>query len=288
VNGQVACFGQNNDGQLGTGDTVSSAFPVTVDGLPPAKSLAAGERHTCAVLADGRLACWGDNTSLQITVDAELSSSLVPVFEEIPAQLAASLGRPTDVAAGSLHTCFSWSTGGVSCRGDDQYEQLGQTDNGLYSVEAAQAGSLVSMKDFTCALSSDGEAMCWGRNDEGQLGGASVQATENEAAAIPGLTDLVSVDVGHAHGCALTASGDVLCWGAGSQGQIGDGEATQSLPTPVVDPLGAVFKDIAAGEAHSCALSAGGEVTCWGSNAFGQLGLPNVLTANVPMAVPGI
>jgi alpha-tubulin suppressor-like RCC1 family protein len=103
---------------------------------------------------------------------------------------------------------------------------------------------------------------------------------------IPGLSDVAAIDAGASHSCAVTTSGDLLCWGANFYGQLGDGTTTDR-PTPVSLPLAGVSA-VSAGWAHTCAV-AGGEVKCWGRNLYGQLGDgAGAWSGGVPVAVNGL
>jgi alpha-tubulin suppressor-like RCC1 family protein len=126
--------------------------------------------------------------------------------------------------------------------------------------------------NHTCAISSDGTAVCWGSNDNGQLGDGS-RTPRNRAVAVKNLAGpVVALAAGSAHTCALTESGAVRCWGGNRYGQLGDGTTDRSSePVDVAGLDGGVIA-IAAGDEHTCAVTAQGGVKCWGRNDFGQLG----------------
>src|SRR5690606_946177 len=138
----------------------------------------------------------------------------------------------------------------------------------------------------SCARCGDGRITCWGLNDSGQLG--DHQESDPERSPVPvavleeaggdPLRGAIEVATGFLHTCARKLDGTVWCWGADGSGQLGDGgELAGSLaPVPVMTADGALLAgavDIAAGGHHGCALVAGGSLWCWGSNAFGQLGV---------------
>jgi alpha-tubulin suppressor-like RCC1 family protein len=83
---------------------------------------------------------------------------------------------------------------------------------------------------------------------------------------------IVQIATGGAHSCALTGAGGVWCWGLNWNGQLGDGTTTTRLTPVAVSSLGSGVRAIALGDSHSCALTSGGAVLCWGSNNNGELG----------------
>jgi alpha-tubulin suppressor-like RCC1 family protein/serine/threonine protein kinase len=137
----------------------------------------------------------------------------------------------------------------------------------------------------SCALDANGSAVCWGANDQGQLGDATHDDHTGPAVVAGDLT-FSQLSAGSSHTCAVTRDGDVYCWGNNERGQLGDA-TTLERDTPVRVGGGGPFKTVRAGFSHSCALSRGGEISCWGSNAYGQLGTGVGLTSPRPGEVAG-
>jgi len=97
------------------------------------------------------------------------------------------------------------------------------------------------------------------------------------------------LDAGHEHVCGVSASGEVLCWGTGSSGQLGNGDQdNRDVPTPISTPEGETFVMAGGGYYFSCALSDKGEVWCWGDNYYGTLGDGTFNTSLVPVRVLGL
>jgi alpha-tubulin suppressor-like RCC1 family protein len=100
--------------------------------------------------------------------------------------------------------------------------------------------------DHTCGLDAAGAAWCWGLDTFGQLGGVAggqcpafgdAQPCATQPIAVAGVPALVSISAGSAHTCGLTLSGDIWCWGRGSEGQLGNGAGMTSMaPVRVVHP----------------------------------------------------
>jgi alpha-tubulin suppressor-like RCC1 family protein len=132
------------------------------------------------------------------------------------------------------------------------------------------ASALAAGGDTSCAV-VDGRVQCWGSNDSGQLGMSSTGALWSATpVAVPGLASASSVAVGGHHACAILAgTGEVACWGANANGQLGDGTTTPHGALKVPGISGAT--SLALGGLHSCALTPAG-VVCWGANETGQLG----------------
>lgn len=200
--GQVVCWGYNGTGQLGDGTTTDSSVPVLVSGGAitgrTAVAIATGFNHTCAILDDGGVACWGFNFAGQLgngwSCDCPNDEVTMSMHSSTPVRVIgdAIVGhRAIRISAGLEFTCASLSNGTLVCWGYNAYGQLGDgtTANSSVPVLAAPndiAGhSIVSQGngyDYTCALLDDGASLCWGMNFYGQLG--SVQSADVRANSI--------------------------------------------------------------------------------------------------------
>jgi Tol biopolymer transport system component len=166
----------------------------------------------------------------------------------------------------------------VKCWGANWNGQLGDgtTTNHPTPVDVSGLASgvlgIAAGREHTCAWTSAGGVKCWGLNNRGQLGDGTTtdRWAPVDVSALAGGVAAVAAELWHS--CALTAGGAVKCWGQNSNGQIGDG-TTVDRPTPVdVVGLGDGAVAIATGYLHSCAVTSGGGIKCWGSNYYGQLG----------------
>ena len=102
------------------------------------------------------------------------------------------------------------------------------------------------------------------------------------------LDDIQSIAAGESHSCALTSGGAVKCWGDNGHGQLGDNSNTNRLAPVGVTGLCSGVRAIAAGASHTCALTSGGAVRCWGNNGYGQLGDNSNTKHLTPVDVTGL
>ncbi|MEP7198692.1 MAG: RCC1 repeat-containing protein, partial [Chloroflexota bacterium] len=149
------------------------------------------------------------------------------------------------------------------------------------------SGVLSAGQYHTCALF--GSALkCWGFNASGQLGDGTT-ADRTIPTTVSGLPSaVVTLTTGTAHSCALTIANGVWCWGANSDGQLGDGTTTLRLSPVSVSALVTPIVAVAAGDVHTCALTNVGGALCWGANGHGQLGDGTLTPHSTPASVSGL
>ncbi|NCA90925.1 MAG: hypothetical protein EOM92_19115, partial [Gammaproteobacteria bacterium] len=244
VGGGVQCWGNGSWGQLGNGSYDSSPTPVWAIpvGKGGATAVAAGDSHSCAVVAGG-IKCWGHGEFGQLG-NGSYASSPIPI-QTIPAGSGASAiaaaGTHPWYGTGS-HSCAVVS-GGVQCWGSGDYGQLG---NGSYAssptpVQTIPAGSGATTvtagasyyRAHSCAVVASG-VQCWGSGGDGQLGKGSYESSRTPVHPFPAGSDASTVAAGGSHSCALIAGG-VQCWGANWSGRLGDGtQEGSAYPRPVI------------------------------------------------------
>jgi alpha-tubulin suppressor-like RCC1 family protein len=303
--GSVRCWGFGGDGRLGYGNQVSigddetpaSAGPVNIGPGRTAISIAAGRAHTCAILDDGSVRCWGYGGPFDGRLGYGNTDSIgdtEPPAAAGPVKLGA--GRTaTALALGDSHTCALLDDGTVRCWGFAGFGELGYGDTNTFStaqtpdtVGTVQLGgtavAITAGNFHTCALLAGGAVRCWGYGGDGELGyGSTSNVGDDEVPAIVGPVDLgpgrtaVAIDAGGDFTCALLDDGTVRCWGDGSNGRLGYG-ATANIgddETPgSVGPidLGGTAVAIAAGWTSACARLGDGAIRCWGAGLAGALG----------------
>ena len=290
--GSLWTSGINLEGQLGNGTTTCSTTPVRVKTEDPNMhwaQVAAGTSHTLALTTDGHLYTWGGNTNGQLG-DGTTNRHLTPVAVKLPEDAAHATWK--QVAAGTSHSLALTTDGHLYAWGNNTNGQLGQGTSldCACPVEVPMPESarnttwaqVAAGNDHTLALTADGRLFAWGNNQLGQLGDGSY-ATSREPVAV-GLTKKLAalrwatVAAGRFHTLAVTKDGKLYSWGSNRFGQLGEEDDTQhNLPKPKPMPMPArlaniVWTQVAAGDAHSLALSADGRLVAWGNNCAGQLG----------------
>ncbi|CCM65722.1 S-layer homology domain-containing protein [Candidatus Microthrix parvicella] len=252
------------------------AKPIAVDG---------GERHNCALKADGTIACWGHNSDGQMGIGTSNKQQWIPVTVR-------GIGGATDIATGSFHTCAVKADTTVACWGNNRNGQLGDNTTTNRSLPVAVSGlsgvrNITAGSYHTCATKNDGTVACWGENNNGQLGDGSTTERRTPVAVGAGLSGVTAVSGGSVHNCAQKSNGTVACWGRNDRGQLGDGSnTTRTTPLTVANLSGVTAVD--SGWLHTCAAKSDGTVDCWGYNGDGQLGLGNTTDRNTPATIPAL
>ena len=278
-----------------------SAFPVTVTGITSALMVDADDNHSCALLSEGTVECWGDNDSGQLgdgvnSHNNGITSGDGSDFSATPVQVS-GITSATEVDVGMSHSCALLSSRAIDCWGANTTGQLGDGTNLERSTPVPGTGITdavqVSTGGHTCAVLAGGAVECWGSNFEGQLGNGADQNSSTPVQ-VAGIASAVAVSVGDFFSCAVLSGGMVECWGDNASGQLGDGlkdhghqlvDIDDFSPTPVVVSGITSAIAVAAGSSHACALLSDGTVQCWG--ARGAIKLSDA-PAPVPVAVEGI
>lgn len=198
------------------------------------------------------------------------------------------------MSGGHWFTCALSDSGGVQCWGDNSFGQLGDGSTTRRSVGdnviglTTDVNGIATGEAHACAVTSSGGARCWGRNNASQLGDGTTINRPTPVAVTGLASGVAAIAAGFAHTCARTTAGGIQCWGANSNGQLGDGTATATTtPVAVVGLTG--ITEVVAGGAHSCARTMSGGVKCWGSNVDGQLGDGStILAQSTPVDVTGL
>jgi len=280
--GRAWCWGLGSSGELGNGQTVSSASPVTVAGGQAFVQITTGAYHSCALSAAGAVFCWGANRDGALG-NRTSNSSPVPVSVAAPANVSF-----TALTSGQRHNCALASNGAAYCWGANGSGQLGigSTSDANAPVQVASGvpfKAIAAGASHTCALTPAGSAWCWGANVNGQLGNGG-NADNTRPTAVSGALSLGTLAAGESHSCGLTDDGAAYCWGAGRAGQLGNGQSAD-VPRPALVVGGHIFRTMALGAVHTCASADDRTVWCWGSNNDGQIGGLAARNTSTPLPV---
>jgi alpha-tubulin suppressor-like RCC1 family protein len=287
--GGVKCWGYNRNGELGNGGNADSNRPVSVRGLEQGvESIEAADDHTCAVLGNGSVKCWGFNLYGQL-------GDGTAVDRNIPVDVIGLTRGVAAVAAGWGHTCAMMPEGGVKCWGNNHYGQLGVvSDQENIHAPVNVSGLAYGVTDIsadggqTCVLTYNGLTMCWGANKYGQLGDGTSEV-RNTPVVVAGMpARAIGIVVGWNHTCALDGSKRMVCWGWDYFGQLGDGIRTTSARPVAAGRLIPGVLHAVAGWAHTCVITEMETVQCWGLNDFGQVGDGTTADAYLPVDVSGL
>jgi alpha-tubulin suppressor-like RCC1 family protein len=255
----LSCWGHNGFGQLGDGTLVQSQTPKMI--LGP-QVMVDGWHHTCAIDTANALRCWGYNEFGEVGGPAPPANVLTPFLVPGPAWSSVSTGgfHTVGIESGLLKT---WGRGLEGQLGDNMAARSAPISIGSGYVRA-WAGAY-----HTCAINSNGQALCWGSNASGQLGtGDTTSRATPTPIMLSGMTKLTELSLGSDHTCAVSETNDLYCWGSNVRGQLGNGSnADSSVPVA----LGRGWAHVSAGGLHTCATKTDGSGWCWGNNDNGQL-----------------
>ena len=305
--GKVYAWGNDGNGQLGDGSTVSSSsVPVAVlaTGVLSGKTItqvATGSGHSLALASDGTVYAWGYNNNGQLGNGSTATTAATPVAVNMSGVLAGK--KIIQIAAGYAYSLALASDGTVYAWGANAYGQLGNglTTNSNVPVAVVASGAIANKKIVqitagyyhSLALASDGTVYAWGYNNAGQLGNNSTtNASSPVYTYMSGVLAgkiITQLTAGSSHSLALASDGTVYAWGNNASGQIGNGSTVNYSAPVAVTTSGALagksINQIAGGSDHSLALASDGTVYAWGSGSLGRLGNGSMADSSLPVAV---
>jgi alpha-tubulin suppressor-like RCC1 family protein len=290
--GEVVPGGGTIDGGPQANNT--PAWPARIE--EPAIAIVAGAAHACALSRSGEVSCWGRNDVGQLGYG---HTDSIGDDEPAAAHGAVDVGGPVvALAAGGQHTCAIMAKGSIRCWGYGGDLALGNGNGKYYTVGDDESPSdmgdaiiysnspfvqLAAGDHHTCMRNEIGSIKCWGDSPEGALGYGHSTKTGGWLGNVPLGGSMSFLVAGAEHSCAVVEGGLVRCWGEatalgyGGFDNIGDNEMPSSLAP---HSLGEAVTQLAAGERHTCALTASGAVRCWGLGSDGVLGYANKLSVH--------
>lgn len=275
--GAAKCWGYNNNNRLGA--KLGAEWytqPQSVYGISTgAIDITARAAHSCALLSSGKVKCWGGN------YDGQLGTGTSGVPGGYGPDEVVNLTDAIKVEVGGNSTCALTSTGALKCWGIGS-GYASTTPTVIPGLESGVVSFGTGM-NHTCAVTSSGAAKCWGWNYYGELGtGSGLYNPYPTPTQVVGLTSGVSsLSTWDYSTCAVMTNGQLKCWGANFEGQLGTGGLTGS-PTPVTVTGLQDVKSVSVGEYSVCAVSGSNEAYCWGRNNYGQLGTGNTTQQTSP------
>ena len=273
--GTAWCWGEGYEGALGIGKRGIAQMPQRVRGSTLFVDVHAGGGFSCARAVDESVYCWG----LSEAVPGWPEMQLQPIRIRLE-------GVARSLTTGGRHACLLDAEGRASCWG---FNVDGETGTGSGGVGAALIAHptpvatetrftmLSAGMGFTCGVSTEGALLCWGSNIDGiQVAGTSEQCGDvvpipcnTRPVEVPIPERAVQVSSGSSHACAMTASGNLYCWGSNGFAQVGAYNSAVPhvrVPSRVTAAGAGAFTSVSSGGIHTCALSQSRKLYCWGSD----------------------
>jgi Regulator of chromosome condensation (RCC1) repeat len=285
IDGTLYCWGDNNYGALGQGNTTDSSIPVRVEAGSSWTHITSGLLYSLALKSDKTIWAWGYNWYGQLGI-GNVESQLSPVK-------MGSASNWITVSTKNYNTCAINSYGELYCWGSNYRGEagIGNTSN-VKITTPTRVGSesnwiLVNTgRTVTCAINSQNALYCWGRNDYGQLGVGN--NSQQMSPVQVGLENTwKTVNPGEYHTCAIKLDGTAWCWGKNSDYELGTGDTTYyNYPTQIGNSSN--WRDIQAGEDFTCGVQNDDTTWCWGSGDKGRQGDGESSNNLIPTIIPTI
>lgn len=298
--GQIYCWGVQNSGRLGNGNTASGNeyTPVLITESGPWIDVTASGQLSCGVKTNGTGWCWGKGQS------GSLGDGVGGDHDE-PDPIQILDAGPWEKIEMSQNTgCGIKSDGSGWCWGQNANGTIGDGTKTNRNTPVEIDGSytwlyITGNSQHTCGIRTNRSVMCWGQETGGRLGNGAT-ASEQLSPIAPGVSVTngyfgsgaseisVSIDVSANHSCTIKYDGTPWCWGKNDYGQAGDSDLSNQ-PAPVAVSGGGAWKLISSGTSHSCGIKSDDTAWCWGNAAYGKMGngVGTSTSFPAPVAVSG-
>ena len=319
-NASVKCWGEGSQGRLGYGNSndLGDAANEMGDNLPivdlgtgrTATAISAGQYHTCALLDNASVKCWGRNSSGRLGYgnSNDLGDAANEMGDNLPSIDLGTGRTATAISLGGSHTCALLDNASVKCWGEGSQGRLGYGNSNDLGDAANEMGDNLPIVDlgtgrtataisagsmYTCALLDNASVKCWGNSDSGQLGKGNTNAlgdAANEMGDNLTIVDLgtgrtaTAISAGNSHACAILDNASVKCWGNNYNGELGQGDTNYrgDAANEMGDNLstvdlgtGRTATAMSLGSSHTCALLDNSDIKCWGDGNQGKLAQGN-------------
>ena len=249
--------------------------------------VAVGGAHSCGVRLDGRLYCWGANSSGQLGVDRARGQCVRgPGTCEASPRAVSTTERYARVSTGERHSCAITVSGALRCWGENIQFQTGvEAETYVLAPTAVLPGSRILQvsagSTHSCAVRDDGVVLCWG---EGRLGALGRGDTVSSVIPRPIRSDqrFVQVSAGRWRSCGVAVDGAVWCWGSEWERSEGNTDYFHERLLPHRVDGAPPLRSVSVAGSSICGVTADDAVYCWESNAFGQLGIGSVTGTTIP------
>ena len=280
--GSIYCWGMNSGINDPDEFPDSSLVPIKQirhdgDHWEGVEKMSMGRYHACALLDDGFIYCWGENSKGQLgneSITDSYSSTLVYKSGDLQG------AEIVDISLGSNHSCALDVDGSVYCWGFNMFGQIGDgtlknslTPKKIFDgdLEGEKVVKLSSGSNHVCVITDKNAVYCWGQNERGQLGNgtyenATAPVKIDDSGVLVG-KKIVDISSLSGHVCALDDIGDIYCWGENDSGQLGDGtQENRTVPVAIQNKNSLKFDMIAAGWGNTCAVEKNNDLYCWGKD----------------------
>lgn len=302
TSGRLKCWG-NNNGHFILGATSSFNDIRDVNQDIKFDSVSVGKGSACGINVNQKLYCWGSNLNGEIGDRRTLARDSAVIVDAKENYAMVSVSSDSTMTAPYPHACGITTSGVLKCWGSNQLSKLGDgTTVQKIKPKVIDSGTTYSYVSSgyynTCAITTSGVLKCWGDNSKGQLGIGST-ISKNLPTVVASGTAYSAVmtsaryDNGNHHTCAITAAGQMQCWGSNHQGQLGNGTTSTTPSTsPVPIDTGETYSAVSIGSGFlrgfTCGLTTGKKIKCWGDNGAGALGVGDTSPRTSPTPVDAL